>query len=480
MTSPLNFSDPNAEVLRLLELEHQLSKRQKIDDYYPDYGPLRRELYSKHLQFFEAGATRRERALIAANRAGKSEGVGGYETVLHLTGRYPHWWKGRRFTRPILAWAAGVTAKTARDIIQRILLGPVGDFGTGLIPGDLLVRTTAKPGVADAIEGIFVRHVSGGVSELIIKSFDQQREAYQGTNRDLIWLDEECPRDIWVECLLRTMTTNGMLMLTFTPLQGLTELCRDFLEEQDKESGKYTLQLGWADCPHLSEAAKAELLASIPPYQRESRSRGVPVLGAGAIYQVPESDIVVDDFALPDHFPRAYGMDVGWNRTAAVWGARDNESGAIYLYSEHYQGMAEPLVHAHAIKSRGDWIPGVIDPASRGRSQVDGMQLIQIYRDCGLDLEPAANAVEAGIYTTWQLMSAGKLKVFRSLGNWLAEFRLYQRDEEGRILKQRDHLMDATRYLLMSGRERMTCKQKPPMHEYVYVYPRQDELRWMQ
>jgi hypothetical protein len=188
MTWPVHLSDPNAEVLRLLELEQRLSKRQKIDDYYPDIGPLRRELYPKHLQFFEAGATRRERAFIAANRVGKSEGVGAYETVLHLTGRYPAWWKGRRFTRPILAWAAGDTAKTSRDIIQRILLGPMGDFGTGMIPGDLLVRTTAKPGVSDAIEGVFVRHVSGGTSELVIKSFDQGREAFQGTNRDLVWL----------------------------------------------------------------------------------------------------------------------------------------------------------------------------------------------------------------------------------------------------------------------------------------------------
>jgi len=81
----------------------------------------------------------------------------------------------------------------------------------------------------------------------------------------------------------------------------------------------------------LSEAAKAELLASIPPYQREARSKGVPQLGSGAVYQVPETNIVVPDFELPAHYPRAYGLDVGWNRTAAVWGARDNETGIIYL-----------------------------------------------------------------------------------------------------------------------------------------------------
>jgi phage terminase large subunit-like protein len=472
--------DPNAEILRLLELESRLAKRSKIDAYYPDSGPLRRELYPKHLRFFEAGSNRRERAFLAANRVGKSEGVGAYETVLHLTGSYPPWWKGRRFSRPITAWAAGDTAKTTRDIIQRILLGPMGEHGTGMIPADCLARTTAKPGVADAIEGVFVKHVSGGTSELILKSYDQGREAFQGTNRDLVWLDEETDRSIYVECLLRTMTTNGILLLTFTPLLGVTDIVRDFLEQPESDSGKWVIQATWEDVPHLSAESKAELLASIPPYQREARSKGVPQLGAGAIYQVPEGDIVVPDFEIPPHYPRAYGMDVGWNRTACIWGARDNESGTIFLYSEHYMGQQEPVLHAQAIKSRGDFIHGVIDPASRGRSQIDGQQLITIYRQCGLKLEPAVNAVEAGIYAVWQLMSSGKLKVFRSLGNWLGEFRLYQRDQEGRIVKTNDHLMDATRYLVMSGRERMRTKPAEPKHQVVCSFPDSDGLRWMQ
>jgi hypothetical protein len=174
-----------------------------------------------------------------------------------------------------------------------------------------------------------------------------------------------------------------------------------------------------------------------------TRSKGVPQLGAGAIYQVLESDIVVRDFAIPDHWPRGYGLDVGWKKTTAVWGALDRETGVIYLYSEHYAGMQQPSLHAEAIKWRGKWIPGVIDPASQGRTQTDGLQLIQLYRDCGLDLEPAISAVESGLYQVWQLMSAGK--VFASLGNWLSEFRMYQRDSEGRIVNQNDHLMDATR-----------------------------------
>lgn len=236
----------------------------------------------------------------------------------------------------------------------------------------------------------------------------------------------------------------------------------------------------WEDVPHLTKEAKAELYKGIPAYQMDARTKGVPQLGSGAIYQVPESDIVVDDFELPGHYFRAFGMDVGWNRTAAVWGARDNQTGIIYLYSEHYRGQAEPIVHAQAIKARGDWIHGVIDPAARGRSQRDGIQLLEQYKSMGLDVEAAINAVESGIYAVWQLLSAGKLKVFKSLGNWLSEFRLYQRDQDGRIVKQDDHLMDATRYLIMSGRDRMRqgpVQQQPKRDSY---YPGERDLGWME
>lgn len=167
--------------------------------------------------------------MLAANRVGKTESVGGYELTVHLTGVYPDWWTGRRFTRPIRAWAAGDTSKTVREIIQQKLLGPVGSWGTGLIPGDSIERTVRATGQADTVEIIYVKHAKGGVSVLVLKSYDQRREAFQGTEQDVIWLDEEPPLDIYTECLLRTMTNNGMLMLTFTPLIGVSEVVLSFL-----------------------------------------------------------------------------------------------------------------------------------------------------------------------------------------------------------------------------------------------------------
>ena len=211
------------------------------------------------------------------------------------------------------------------------------------------------------------------------------------------------------------------------------------------------MQIEWDDAPHLSAAQRAQLIESIPLHLRDARTKGIPALGSGQIYPVAENAVVVDAFALPDFWPRAYGMDVGWNRTAAVWGAWDRESDTIYLYSEHYQGQQPPSVHADAIRARGDWIPGAIDPASAGANQKDGTTLIEEYRQLGLRLSPADNAIEAGLLACYQRLASGRLKIFASLRALIAELRIYRRDENGKIVKENDHLMDALRYLIMTG-----------------------------
>lgn len=458
-----------AQMLEAIRLHEEMERRKsgrKLLTFYPDQGPLRRELYPKHLDFFRLGAAKRERLFLAANRIGKTEGAGGYELTLHLTGRYPSWWQGRRFAKANNWWAAGDTRETVRDILQRKLLGKPGEHGTGLIPRDTILRTA--PGfIPDAVQAIWVRHASGGVSVVQFKSYDQGREAFQGTEQDGIWLDEEPPQDVYTECLLRTMTNDGLVMLTFTPLRGMSEVVLAFLPGgavPDQGDGpKAVVSATWDDVPHLSDQVKTELLASIPPFQRDARSKGLPQLGAGAIYPVPESAVVCEPFEIPKHWPRAYGLDVGWNRTAAVFGAYDRETDVAYAYSEHYQGEGEPAVHASAIKARGE-LPGAIDPASRGRSQVDGRQLIELYRAQGLELTEAKNAVEAGIFATWERLCTGRLKIFSTLQHTRAEFRLYRRDERGKVVKENDHAMDALRYFISTGIDiaRAPVPRRPP------------------
>lgn len=228
---------------------------------------------------------------------------------------------------------------------------------------------------------------------------------------------------------------------------------------------RYCVQIEWDDVPHLTAKAKQELWDSIPPYQRDARAKGIPVLGSGLIYPVPESVFICDPFELPPYWPRAYALDVGWNRTAAIWGAWDRDSDTIYLYSEHYRGQAEPSIHADAIKARGEWINGTVDPASAGSNQKDGTQLIEEYRKLGLNLVPADNTVEAGIHAVYRRLSGGRLKIFKTLASTLSEIRIYRRDDKGRIVKENDHLMDAMRYLIMTGMKYATTDPGPIAEE---------------
>lgn len=210
-----------------------------IESMYPDAGPLRRELYPKHMEYFAAGAIYRERCAMCANRIGKTLGMGGYETALHLTGQYPAWWPGRRFDEPVSWWAAGKTNETTRDIMQAVLLGKVtasgprkSVSGMGLIPKKYLGIPTWSRGTADMVDTIAVKHISGGYSSLGMKSYQRGRGSFEGTEKHGIWLDEEPPVDIYGECLIRTATVGGIIMATFTPLEGMSDVVLQFLPSE--------------------------------------------------------------------------------------------------------------------------------------------------------------------------------------------------------------------------------------------------------
>ena len=245
MIAALARSLSDEEVVKLAHALLALDKdeqRQKWQNLFPDEGPLRRDLYPRHLDFFKAGATHRERLFIAANRVGKTLGIG-FEFSCHLTGRYPDWWEGRRFNKPIDAWAAGDTNETTRDIIQKVLFGQVtydsgkkSFDGIGVIPYDCIGQVRFKPNTGDLLDYADVRHESGRWSRVGLKSYQQGREVFQGTAKDIIWTDEEPPMDVYGECLMRTATTDGLIMVGFTPLRGMSEVVRGFLKPERSEA----------------------------------------------------------------------------------------------------------------------------------------------------------------------------------------------------------------------------------------------------
>lgn len=458
------------ELLELLEYQEQMFRYNKQATMFPDKGPYRRDLYSAHIRFITASHSHSQTAFIAANRTGKTR-TGAYIMACHLTGVYPEWWKGKKYINPINAWAAGKTNQKTKEIIQTELLGPENDTGSGMIPRHLIVKITKKNGVADGVETVTIRHASGGISILGFKSYEQGRDGFEGTKQQVIWLDEE-PADarIYSECVMRTADEHvpGIIYCTFTPLYGLSEVVMKFLPNGKAtpngtvpdQPDLFSVQTTWDDVPHLNATEKKRLWDACSPHEREARSKGIPSLGSGAIYPYLEDNITCNQFEIPYWWPKAYGMDTGWQRTAAVWGAQDPDTKIIYLYSEHYMSEALPPIHSSAIKARGSWMYGAADPA--GANISDGKKIFDLYLEEGLNIVKAEKGDrEGGILKVNQLFGTGMFKIFNTLTNTLDELRIYRRDEKGEIIKKKDHAMDAMRYLLTTGMNLFSLPRDP-------------------
>lgn len=220
---------------------------------------------------------------------------------------------------------------------------------------------------------------------------------------------------------------------------------------------RYVVNLTWDDAPHLAQAEKDELWQSIPPYQRQARTKGIPFLGSGVIYPFAEERLKVDPFVLPREWPRCFGLDsdAGAGFTAIVWLAWDRENSTVYLTHAYKSDSRSKADHVEALKAKGTsrnplWIPGVGDAKGLVVTEQDSAQVMELYRKAGVPIHFPDKSVEAGIQDVYDQMNVGKFKVFASCTEWFTEFRQYHR-KDGKIVKVNDHLMDATRYGLRSG-----------------------------
>lgn len=448
-----NGLDP---VVLLKRLQGEQAKRvaeNKLATYRP---------YAKQGQFHAQGATHRERLFLAGNQLGKTL-AGGFEVAMHLTGKYPDWWTGRRFSKRTIWWVGGVTGEATRDGAQRILLGREGERGQGTIPAkDIIGTPLSRQGVADAVAIAKIAHVSGGQSTIIFKSFDQGREKWQGDTIDGVWFDEEPPEDIYTEGLTRTNAggdgAGGIAMVTFTPLLGMSNVVKRFLLETSPQRTTTTMTID--DAEHYTAEQRAAIIASYPEHEREARTLGIPVLGSGRIFPVTEESIRWEATPLPKYFKRIVGLDFGWDHpTAAVWLTWDADTDTVYVTDCYRVRQATPIIHGAAIKARGAKIPVAWPHDGLQHDKGSGEQLAQLYRKQGVAMLPEraqypderGNGVEAGVIDMLERMETGRWKVAAHLSDWWEEFRLYHR-KDGKIVKIGDDLMSASRIGMMSLR----------------------------
>lgn len=473
MTSSALQSLPcNPSLLLKAMIQEQLTRQshRKLTDYRP---------YSKQLEFHTAGATDRERLLMAGNQLGKTL-CAAAETAMHLTGRYPTSWKGHVKQKPFHAWVSGVTGESTRDNPQRLLYGPLGAAGTGMIPKDAIKDTAPRRGLADALDTMVVRFgggadVQAGECVLGFKSYDQGREKWQGPTLGLVWFDEEPPQDIYSEGLTRTNVGLCPVYVTFTPLMGMTEVVKRFL--LDKPPGTSVTTMTIEDAEHYTPEQRSAIISSYPAHEREARAKGIPTLGSGRVFPISEERIKVDAFEIPKHWTCIGGLDFGWDHpSGAVKLAWDRDNDAVYVIAAHRQRHQTPKMFSETIKPWGQltaspgqtkqWMPWAWPHDGLQHDKGSGEQLAKQYGDQGLlmlperaTFEDGSNGVEAGVTDMLDRMESGRFKVFSHLADYFEEFNLYHR-KDGLIVKKGDDLISASRYALMMRRF-AKVKQKP-------------------
>jgi phage terminase large subunit-like protein len=433
--------------------------------------------YPKQAQFFATGVRFRERGLFAGTQLGKTESAA-FEMACHLTGEYPPDWPGRKFDRPVRAWCVGESQKMVRDIMQKKLCGEPGikdAWGTGMIPRDRLIGAPVLArGETNAYDTINVRHASGGMSVLRFRTYQAGPMSLQGETLDCVWCDEE-PSDyaVYSECLSRISATGGMLMITFTPLRGMSEISARYRNEFSPD--RTFVQFGIDDVPpngHIRPEDRARIVGGYPEHEREARTKGEPMLGEGKIYQAAEAAII-EDFA-PNEFPKywrwGYGMDIGidhpWAAVLLCW---DTDQDVIHIVAELRVSGTTPGQHFALIRALEMRLFGrhmnfpVAWPADAGtRDKGSGEPVKNLYKQYGLRMmaEPAthanakgtaANSLEGGVAEINAREQHGKWKVSRSCPFYLEERRLYHR-KDGEIVRLRDDVLAAGRYGMMMRR----------------------------
>lgn len=449
-----------AEQERLYELLAEQQRREHVNRYKKFFT----RLYDWQKEFIESTAQFSQVALIAANRIGKTW-TGTYIDTCHALGEYPDDWPGHKFDHAPLIWCLGYSGEKTRDLLQSAIIGRKdGDqFIGGLIPMDRIVGYESMSGTPNALRTAFVRHSSGDISRIQFWSYSQGQHALMGDGVDWFHIDEE-PEDeeIFPQVLVRTATGDrgrgGRGILTLTPENGRTELVIQFMDNPGP--GQKYMQKGWDDAPHLSDKVKTELLASFPAHQRDMRTKGVPMLGHGRIYDMAEDDITCPSFDIPPHWWVIDGMDFGWDHPQSqIQLVEDRDNGTFYVVRAWKKRQVKPSDAWASTKLWAENAPTAWPHDGLNHEKGSAKQQKAYYEEAGFTMlgehaqwPDGGNGVEAGITEIRNLMLLGKFKVFAGLRDFFDEFLQYHRDANGHIAKTQDDVMDAVRYAYMMRR----------------------------
>jgi len=427
--------------------------------------------------FFNTRTDRR--GILAANRIGKTVSTC-YETAYHLTGRYPDWWTGHRFDKPITVMVAGEGWSQVALVLQQELLGTPDvklreQIGTGAIPRDCIVTDTMRGDGANCI-GVEIRHASGGKSYLLFANYTQEVRQLQGFKLNLAVFDEQPPDDFFSEIVTRTATTQGMVLCSFTPLKGLNGLVSKFW---NREQGYDYVRVSWDDVPEydpwgepfLLMETRRQLERDYLPHEREARMQGKPIQGKGAVFQIrdwPTYKTGDYDFRSMPNLHRIIALDLGLvnDKTVISLVYWDPYERTAWLHKQIIvQGVEEavPTQYVnHLLRPEVFGTPIVLPPdaSTPGRYTMSATSIRELFESYELNVLPrpimnppdsegrVTNHKSYGINQMRQMLEVGSLMVNENCVEFLNEARNYYVDSQGRF-SDPDDCIDSARYAIL-------------------------------
>lgn len=312
--------------------------------------------YPFQQKFIRNTVDHKQSALLASNRCGKSE-LSAYMMAVHLTGRYPKDWEGRKLTGANrLFFALGITQRSVANILQSKLLGSSDirledQVGTGYIPKeDIVMDPMSRDGYR--VVSMLVKHQDAngefdGYNTLQFWTFSDYQKFMGSTVDGGIIMDEEDPINgmtAYSQALTRTTTCEeAFVITTFTAENGITPLVKMFLDAQsDPDSLIYVQNATMYDAHvdiggHITDAMIDEIKAGSPEYEHGARIYGIPSTGAGAVFPYSEDDITYRDGDIEvDNMMVVGSLDWGQVRDATVvfHTLYDPSSDTYYAHSE--------------------------------------------------------------------------------------------------------------------------------------------------
>ena len=453
---------------RISEIDKELARRRK-DDRLSAYNNGNKR-HKKQILFHKC--KKRNRLVFGGNRSGKTE-CGAVECIWMLRGNHPY----RQKRKNVFGWAVSLSQQVQRDVAQAKILS--------YLPKSWIADITMLSGRKDSpasgvIDQIKIRNVWGGISTLGFKSCDQGREKFQGSSLDFVWFDEEPPRDIYEECLMRIMDKRGDIFGTMTPLKGRTFIYDEIYLNHRKNPEVWHEFMNWEDNPYLSKKEAKLLENALDATSLDARKYGKFSEGAGLVYpEFDESVHVIEPFRVPPEWQENISIDPGLhNPLSAHWYCVDWD-GNIYVIAEHFASGKDIDFHAAAIRSisaKLGWktdnkgrISALIDSAANQRTLAYAKSVTELFTDRGILVNPAVNKnIFAGISRIKAYLKQDNgepnLYVFKTCTNMIEEFKTYFWADGDAPVKKDDHCMDELRYFIMSRpKSAEKCEEVSPV-----------------